>query len=193
MGTAGRNHPGVCDRRCAHLSNGEVRDGTRKSMYSRCGRRNSGGDWPGAGFEGMGSDSHAIARESIGMKDPAVTFEPDRRRLLGLAYRMLGSVSEAEDLSVSRQILVVVVVRNARTSDTVSRSMACQRGYASWTALGLPRHRLRPCMSRLVDAEFASGRQRQMRQQAPPFILDRPARDVAPLQVGEKTPDVIGH
>src|SRR5215468_8461577 len=97
MGTASRSHPGVCDRRCAHLSDGEVRDGTRKSMYSRCDRRNSGGDWPGAGFESTGSDSHAIARESIGMKDPAVSFEPHRRRLLGLAYRMLGSVSEAED------------------------------------------------------------------------------------------------
>jgi RNA polymerase sigma-70 factor (ECF subfamily) len=45
----------------------------------------------------MGSHSYAIARESIGMKDPAVTFEPHRRRLLGLAYRMLGSISEAED------------------------------------------------------------------------------------------------
>jgi RNA polymerase sigma-70 factor (ECF subfamily) len=31
------------------------------------------------------------------MTDPAVSFEPHRRRLLGLAYRMLGSVSEAED------------------------------------------------------------------------------------------------
>src|SRR5215471_4716367 len=97
MGTASRSHPGVCDGRWAHLSDGEVRDGTRKSMYSRCDRRNSGGDWPGAGFESTGSDSHAIARESIGMKDPAVTFEPHRQRLLGLAYRMLGSVSEAED------------------------------------------------------------------------------------------------
>src|SRR5262245_34511662 len=29
--------------------------------------------------------------------DPAVTFEPHRRRLRGLAYRMLGSVAEAED------------------------------------------------------------------------------------------------
>ena len=29
--------------------------------------------------------------------DPAATFEPHRRRLLGLAYRMLGSVSDAED------------------------------------------------------------------------------------------------
>ncbi len=45
----------------------------------------------------MGPVPQAIARESIGMTDPAVSFEPHRRRLLGLAYRMLGSVSEAED------------------------------------------------------------------------------------------------
>lgn len=31
------------------------------------------------------------------MPDSAVTFEPHRRRLLGLAYRMLGSMSDAED------------------------------------------------------------------------------------------------
>jgi RNA polymerase sigma-70 factor, ECF subfamily len=31
------------------------------------------------------------------MSDPAATFEPHRRRLLGLAYRMLGSMAEAED------------------------------------------------------------------------------------------------
>ena len=29
--------------------------------------------------------------------DPATTFEPHRRHLLGLAYRMLGSIAEAED------------------------------------------------------------------------------------------------
>jgi RNA polymerase sigma-70 factor, ECF subfamily len=29
--------------------------------------------------------------------DPAATFEPHRRRLLGMAYRMLGSMAEAED------------------------------------------------------------------------------------------------
>jgi RNA polymerase sigma-70 factor (ECF subfamily) len=29
--------------------------------------------------------------------DPSTTFEPHRRRLLGLAYRMLGSMAEAED------------------------------------------------------------------------------------------------
>src|SRR5262249_29159580 len=33
----------------------------------------------------------------VSMTDPAITFEPHRQRLLGLAYRMLGSVSEAED------------------------------------------------------------------------------------------------
>ena len=32
------------------------------------------------------------------MTDPAVSFEPHRRRLTGLAYRMLGSLSEAEDI-----------------------------------------------------------------------------------------------
>ena len=31
------------------------------------------------------------------MSDPAVSFEPHRRRLRGLAYRMLGSIAEAED------------------------------------------------------------------------------------------------
>ena len=30
--------------------------------------------------------------------DPSATFEPHRRRLLGMAYRMLGSMAEAEDV-----------------------------------------------------------------------------------------------
>ena len=31
------------------------------------------------------------------MPNPAANFEPFRRRLLGLAYRMLGSMTDAED------------------------------------------------------------------------------------------------
>src|SRR5215813_7027420 len=31
------------------------------------------------------------------MSNPAATFEPHRRRLVGLAYRMLGSMADAED------------------------------------------------------------------------------------------------
>jgi RNA polymerase sigma-70 factor, ECF subfamily len=31
------------------------------------------------------------------MSNPAASFEPFRHRLLGLAYRMLGSVADAED------------------------------------------------------------------------------------------------
>ena len=31
------------------------------------------------------------------MSNPAASFEPFRRRLLGLAYRMLGSMADAED------------------------------------------------------------------------------------------------
>jgi RNA polymerase sigma-70 factor (ECF subfamily) len=45
----------------------------------------------------MAFDLGAAAREPGLMMDPAVSFEPHRRRLLGLAYRMLGSLAEAED------------------------------------------------------------------------------------------------
>ena len=31
------------------------------------------------------------------MSNPTASFEPNRRRLLGLAYRMLGSMADAED------------------------------------------------------------------------------------------------
>src|SRR5262245_49693907 len=97
MGIASPRQPGVRDHRGTHLSNREVRDGARKSLHSSRGRRRPGGDRPGAEVAGVGSDPRAIAREPIGMTDPAASFEPHRPRLLGLAYRMLGSVSEAED------------------------------------------------------------------------------------------------
>ena len=56
--------------------------------------------------------------------DPSATFEPHRRRLLGLAYRMLGSVAEAEDAvqeaylrwhDTNRDILVTASSRLVQT------------------------------------------------------------------------------
>jgi RNA polymerase sigma-70 factor (ECF subfamily) len=38
-----------------------------------------------------------MTRPAPAPSDPAASFEPHRRRLLGLAYRMLGSVADAED------------------------------------------------------------------------------------------------
>src|SRR5262245_36585239 len=40
--------------------------------------------------------AHSV-RSASTMSDPAASFEPYRRRLLGLAYRMLGSMADAED------------------------------------------------------------------------------------------------
>jgi RNA polymerase sigma-70 factor, ECF subfamily len=51
------------------------------------------------------------------MTDPAVTFEPHRRRLLGLAYRMLGSIAEAEDAVQEAYLRWHAADRNA-VSDT---------------------------------------------------------------------------
>ena len=40
--------------------------------------------------------AHVVSSPSA-MSNPAASFEPYRRRLLGLAYRMLGSIADAED------------------------------------------------------------------------------------------------
>ena len=50
------------------------------------------------------------------MSNPAATFEPYRRRLLGLAYRMLGSIADAEDAAFEIEgdvIRALYVVRNS--------------------------------------------------------------------------------
>ena len=45
----------------------------------------------------MACDVGAVARQPSFVMDPALSFEPHRRHLRGLAYRMLGSIAEAED------------------------------------------------------------------------------------------------
>src|SRR6266700_899012 len=50
-----------------------------------------------AGLRGLHHGrAHRVNSESA-MSNPAASFEPYRRRLLGLAYRMLGSMADAED------------------------------------------------------------------------------------------------
>jgi RNA polymerase sigma-70 factor (ECF subfamily) len=50
-------------------------------------------DWNAAGSGGSGGAYGLSSR----MSNPAASFEPYRQRLRGLAYRMLGSVADAED------------------------------------------------------------------------------------------------
>ena len=70
------------------------------------------------------------------MIDPAVSFEPHRRRLLGLAYRMLGSVSEAEDA----------------VQDTYLRWHAADRGAVSDPRAFLTTTTTRICLDSLKSA-----------------------------------------
>ena len=69
------------------------------------------------------------------MTDPAVSFEPHRRRLLGLAYRMLGSVSEAEDVVQDAYLRWHAADRDA-VSDI--RAFLTTTTTASWSSKGGP-------------------------------------------------------
>ena len=51
------------------------------------------------------------------MSNPAASFEPYRRRLLGLAYRMLGSMADAED-AVQETYLRWHAAHREKVSDT---------------------------------------------------------------------------
>src|SRR5688572_369688 len=86
MGTASGGQSRVRHPHRSHVSNRQVRHGTRQSLHAGRRRRRA-------------ARVRQISRRgATGMNtDPSATFEPHRRRLLGLAYRMLGSMAEAED------------------------------------------------------------------------------------------------
>src|SRR5262249_53925927 len=53
-------------------------------------------DWHDPARPGRWGVAHGVSSANE-MSNPAESFEPYRRRLLGLAYRMLGSMADAED------------------------------------------------------------------------------------------------
>jgi RNA polymerase sigma-70 factor (ECF subfamily) len=61
------------------------------------------------------------------MIDPALSFEPHRRRLLGLAYRMLGSLAEAEDAVQDAYLRWHAVDRNKVTDPRAFLTTATTR------------------------------------------------------------------
>jgi RNA polymerase sigma-70 factor (ECF subfamily) len=76
---------------------------------------------------------------SIPADDPAAAFEPHRRHLLGLAYRMLGSVAEAED---------VVQDSYLRWQAADRGSVASPRAFLSTVATRLSLDRLKSAQAR---------------------------------------------
>src|SRR5262245_45176302 len=85
MGQAGRSLPRLCRGEHAVISDAEICARSRTDVRAADGRRHAG--------------AGAQAGRMMDRQDEAVqSFEPHRRRLTGLAYRMLGSLSEAEDI-----------------------------------------------------------------------------------------------
>src|SRR5262245_18904803 len=97
MGTDGTGDAGVCHHDRADVPDREVRDGTRAGLFARRRGRDARGHRPHGDCGAVGGHAAAIGGGCVPMTDPAASFEPHRRRLRGLAYRMLGSVAEAED------------------------------------------------------------------------------------------------
>src|SRR5215813_12328377 len=97
LGSACSCKRGFCYHGGADLSHGQVRSWPWEGLHTRRRWRHTGDlrPEPGAGADECGG-THGVNSASA-MSDPAASFEPYRRRLLGLAYRMLGSMADAED------------------------------------------------------------------------------------------------
>src|SRR5262245_54123489 len=85
MGRQGRDRPDAGAASGAHFSHGEGGPGLCEGVSARCRRRPDGGR------------REAGRGERGGLMGAADAFETQRGRLIGLAYRMLGSRADAED------------------------------------------------------------------------------------------------
>src|SRR5690348_595351 len=95
MGTPRPRQSRLCHHCRADVSDGEVRARPRARVYAG-GRGRHADDIRSRTGEARGGGAHGVTA-TTSSPDPAATFEPHRRRLLGLAYRMLGSMADAED------------------------------------------------------------------------------------------------
>jgi RNA polymerase sigma-70 factor (ECF subfamily) len=98
------------------------------------------------------------------MSDPAASFEPYRRRLLGLAYRMLGSMADAEDA----------------VQETYLRWHAADRGHVSDPRAFLMTTTTRICLDMLTSA-------RARREEYVGPWLPEPVVDTASLAPDSRT------
>src|SRR4030095_10053952 len=97
LGTSRHCQFGFCNHCGANLSNSQVRPWSRQGLHARRRWWHAGDvrSRSSTGADGCGR-AHWVSSVST-RSNPAASFEAYRRRLLGLAYRMLGSMADAED------------------------------------------------------------------------------------------------
>ena len=112
----------------------------------------------------LGDDAHA---PPSGGHDAAASFEPHRKFLVGLAYRMLGSIAEAEDV----------------VQDAFLRWNAADRASVAEPRAFLARTASRLCLDRMKSAR--SRREQYVGTWLPEPVLDATPGMTAPAAAGE--------